>query len=84
LNLTPEEKRVFGQLFRQADTEGINVVTGEVAVKFFEKTRLEPRVLGEVDIYSPFRRRTGLTYVYRYGKSRIRRIEDCSPLQALA
>jgi len=48
LNLTPEEKRVFGQLFRQADTENIGVVTGEVAVKFFEKTRLEPRVLGEV------------------------------------
>ena len=48
LNLNPEEKRVFGQLFRQADTEGIGVVTGEVAVKFFEKTNLEPRVLGEV------------------------------------
>lgn len=48
LNLTAEEKRVFGQLFRQADTESIGVVTGEVAVKFFEKTRLEPRVLGEV------------------------------------
>ena len=48
LNLTPEEKRVFGQLFQQADTENIGVVTGEVAVKFFEKTRLEPRVLGEV------------------------------------
>ena len=48
LNLTPEERRVFGQLFRQADTEGIGVVTGEVAVKFFEKTKLEPRILGEV------------------------------------
>ncbi len=48
LNLTPEEKRVFGQLFRQADSENIGVVTGEVAVKFFEKTRLEPRILGEV------------------------------------
>ena len=48
LNLTPEEKRVFGQLFRQADTEGLGVVTGEAAVKFFEKTRLEPRILGEV------------------------------------
>jgi hypothetical protein len=48
LNLTPEEKRVFGLLFRQADTENIGVVTGEVAVKFFEKTGLEPRVLGEV------------------------------------
>lgn len=48
LNLSAEEKRIFGQLFRQADTESIGVVTGEVAVKFFEKTRLEPRVLGEV------------------------------------
>lgn len=26
-------------------------MTGEVAVKFFEKTRLEPRVLGEVCIF---------------------------------
>ncbi len=48
LNLTPEEKRVFGQLFREADKENIGVVTGEVAVKFFEPTRLEPRILGEV------------------------------------
>ncbi|KAH8786626.1 hypothetical protein BGZ57DRAFT_940170 [Hyaloscypha finlandica] len=48
LNLTPEEKRVFGQLFREADKENIGVVTGEVAVKFFEKTRLEPRILGEI------------------------------------
>ena len=48
LNLTPEEKRVFKQLFQAADTENIGVVTGEVAVKFFERTRLEPRVLGEV------------------------------------
>lgn len=53
LNLTAEEKRVFGQLFRQADTDGLGVVTGEVAVKFFEKTRLEPRVLGEVRYISP-------------------------------
>lgn len=48
LQLTPEEKKVFGQLFRQADSENIGVVTGEVAVKFFEKTRLEPRILGEI------------------------------------
>lgn len=52
LNLTPDEKRLFGQLFKQADTESVGVVTGEVAVKFFEKTRLEPRVLGEVCILS--------------------------------
>lgn len=48
LNLTPDEKRVYGQLFRQADTESVGVVTGEIAVKFFEKTRLDSRILGEV------------------------------------
>ncbi|KAJ0304260.1 hypothetical protein COL516b_006151 [Colletotrichum fioriniae] len=48
LNLTPEEKRLYGQLFRQADTESVGVVTGETAVKFFEKTRLDSRVLGEI------------------------------------
>ena len=48
LNLSAEEKRVYGQLFRQADTDGVGVVTGDVAVKFFEKTRLDSRVLGEV------------------------------------
>jgi hypothetical protein len=48
LSLTPEEKRAFAQLFRQADTDNVGVVTGEVAVKFFEKTRLDSRVLGEV------------------------------------
>ncbi|KAI8630966.1 hypothetical protein F5Y19DRAFT_41462 [Xylariaceae sp. FL1651] len=48
LNLSPEEKRVYGLLFRQADTEGVGVVTGEVAVQFFEKTRLDSRILGEI------------------------------------
>ncbi|OTB04252.1 hypothetical protein M426DRAFT_59113, partial [Hypoxylon sp. CI-4A] len=48
LNLSPEEKRAYGQLFRQADTDTVGVVTGEVAVKFFEKTRLDSRVLGEI------------------------------------
>ncbi|KAK5997168.1 putative calcium-binding protein [Cladobotryum mycophilum] len=48
LNLSPEEKRIYGQLFRQADGEGVGVVTGEVAVKFFEKTRLDSRILGEI------------------------------------
>lgn len=48
LNLTPDEKRVYGQLFRQADTDSVGVVTGEIAVKFFEKTRLDSRILGEV------------------------------------
>ncbi|KAH9435739.1 hypothetical protein MCOR02_004658 [Pyricularia oryzae] len=48
LNLTPDEKRYYGQLFRQADTDGVGVVTGDVAVKFFDKTRLESRILGEI------------------------------------
>ncbi|OAA80331.1 EF hand domain protein [Akanthomyces lecanii RCEF 1005] len=48
LNLTPDEKRVYGQLFRQADTDGVGVVTGDVAVTFFDKTRLDSRVLGEI------------------------------------
>ncbi|KAH6676162.1 UBA domain-containing protein [Plectosphaerella plurivora] len=48
LNLTSEEKRAFGQLFRQADTDSVGVVTGENAVRFFEKTRLDQRILGEI------------------------------------
>ncbi|KAI9158533.1 carboxypeptidase [Paramyrothecium foliicola] len=48
LNLNAEEKRVYGQLFRQADSDGVGVVTGETAVKFFEKTRLDSRILGEI------------------------------------
>jgi hypothetical protein len=48
LNLTPEEDRTFRRLFQLADTENIGVVTGEVAVKFFEKSGLQPRILGEV------------------------------------
>ena len=48
LNLTPDEKHVYGQLFKQADTDNVGVVTGEIAVKFFEKTRLDSRILGEV------------------------------------
>lgn len=48
LHLSPDERRLFGQLFSAADTEKIGVVTGEVAVKFFERTRLSPGILGEV------------------------------------
>jgi epidermal growth factor receptor substrate 15 len=46
--LTPEEKRVYGQLFRQADTGNAGIITGEVAFEFFKKTRLDFRILGEV------------------------------------
>ncbi|KAI4247373.1 MAG: hypothetical protein LQ352_006168 [Teloschistes flavicans] len=48
LQLSPEERRYFGQLFSAADTDKIGVVTGEHAVKFFEKTRLQPATLGEI------------------------------------
>nr|KMM67329.1 EF hand domain-containing protein [Coccidioides posadasii RMSCC 3488] len=46
LNLTPEEKRVFYQLFQTADKTNLGVVTGEVAVSFFEKTNLPAETLG--------------------------------------
>jgi epidermal growth factor receptor substrate 15 len=48
LNLTPEEKRVFFQLFQAADTTNLGVITGEIAVPFFEKTHLSPDTLGLV------------------------------------
>lgn len=51
LNLTPEEKRVFYQLFQVADTTNLGVITGEIAVPFFEKTKLPSGVLGEVCRY---------------------------------
>ena len=50
LNLTDEEKRVYGQLFKIADPDGFQVVSGDVAVKFFERTKLPPDVLGQVGI----------------------------------
>ena len=49
LNLSPEERRLFGQVLSAADTEGLGVVTGDVALNFFPgKTRLQSEVLGEV------------------------------------
>ncbi|KAJ5989584.1 hypothetical protein N7481_004794 [Penicillium waksmanii] len=48
LNLTPEEKRVFYQLFQAADTTNLGVITGEIAVPFFEKTQLPSGTLGEI------------------------------------
>ncbi|KAG8526129.1 uncharacterized protein KY384_000122 [Bacidia gigantensis] len=48
LQLSPDERRFFGQLFAQADADKLGVVTGERAVSFFEKTRLSSDVLGEI------------------------------------
>lgn len=49
LNLSAEEKRVFTYLFNLADTDKLGVVTGERAVGFFERTKVSPNVLGEVE-----------------------------------
>lgn len=85
LNLSPDERRLFGQLFSAADTDNIGVVTGEVAVKFFEKTRLPPTVLGEVGNRheSVFGVLGLMQHLGRYGKSQIPRTEDSLLLQAL-
>ncbi|KEF54522.1 uncharacterized protein A1O9_09689 [Exophiala aquamarina CBS 119918] len=48
LNLTPEEKRVYAQLLKEADPDGFGAVSGDVAVKFFERTKLPPDVLGQI------------------------------------
>ncbi|KIX09603.1 uncharacterized protein Z518_00683 [Rhinocladiella mackenziei CBS 650.93] len=48
LNLTAEEKRVYGQLLKEADPDGFGAVSGDVAVKFFERTKLPPDVLGQI------------------------------------
>ena len=50
VRLTPDEKRLYGQLFRIADSGQVGVITGAVAVEFFKKSRLTPSVLAEVPI----------------------------------
>lgn len=81
LVLTPDEKRVFGQLFQAADCENLGVVTGELAVKFFEKSGLNPRILGEVRI--PGMNVNGCMTdprgYFRFGELQTRRTADFSP-----
>jgi epidermal growth factor receptor substrate 15 len=48
LNLTAEEKRIFGALFKQADTKDGGVVTGEVAIALFPRAKLPEEILGQV------------------------------------
>lgn len=48
IQLTEKEKVVFGQLFRQADSEYTQVVTGEVASKLFIKSGISPALLGNI------------------------------------
>lgn len=77
VRLTPEEKRVYDHLFRQVDELNAGVVTADVAVKFFEKTRLDQRILYEVRYKRPPPSRFGaasqgayrMTETYRSGPS---------------
>ncbi|MCJ1382681.1 hypothetical protein MMC17_005794 [Xylographa soralifera] len=49
LNLSPEERRLFGQVFSAADSDNLGVVTGDVALRFFpERTKLPSEILGEI------------------------------------
>lgn len=42
---------MFYQFFQAADTTNLGVITGEIAVPFFEKTKLAPDTLGLVCEY---------------------------------
>ena len=48
MSLTPDEKKYFGSLFRAADSEGVGVITGAIAVRFFEKSGLPANTLGQI------------------------------------
>ncbi|EGV65272.1 hypothetical protein PSN45_002579 [Yamadazyma tenuis] len=48
VGLTPEEKRLYSQLFKSLDPEGTGVITGEKARTTFEKSGLPPAILGEI------------------------------------
>ncbi|KAI1615886.1 hypothetical protein EDD36DRAFT_379993, partial [Exophiala viscosa] len=48
LNLNTEEQRVYGELLKEADPDGFGAVSGDVAVRFFERTKLPPDVLGQI------------------------------------
>lgn len=48
VGLTPEEKKLYSQLFKALDPEGTGTVTGEKARATFEKSGLPPNILGEI------------------------------------
>ena len=48
VGLTPEEKKLYTQLFKSLDPENTGVVTGEKARTTFEKSGLPPSILGEI------------------------------------
>jgi hypothetical protein len=45
---TPAELALVNQIFTQADTQKIGILTGDVAVRLFGGAKLAPTVLGEI------------------------------------
>ena len=45
---TPPELALVNQIFAQADTQKIGILTGDVAVRLFGGAKLAPTVLGEI------------------------------------
>lgn len=50
LNLTDQEKKLFGQIFSQADPGKTGLFTGDAATKLPQQTLLPETVLSEVSI----------------------------------
>lgn len=48
MGLTPEEKKLYSQIFKALSSDGTGIVTGEKARSTFEKSGLPPNVLGEI------------------------------------
>ncbi|CUM62573.1 uncharacterized protein PRCAT00000125001 [Priceomyces carsonii] len=48
VGLTPDEKKLYSQLFKALDTESTGIITGDKARSTFEKSGLPPTILGEI------------------------------------
>lgn len=48
ITLTPEETRLFGQLFSQHDSEGSGIILGDSARPLFERSGLPAKTLGQI------------------------------------
>lgn len=48
VGLSPDEKKLYAQLFKSLDPEGTGIITGEKARTTFEKSGLPPAILGEI------------------------------------
>lgn len=48
VGLTPDERKLYSQLFRELDPENTGIITGDKARSTFEKSGLPPPILGEI------------------------------------